>query len=171
MSVCGNSVILCLCTKPYKMWHMHSLTHSKNWLTPSYITPQLVINFLYPCVCVWLYVSALISSCMYVCPHPHAGFQHVTCGSVLKLASAESNIRLHSHDVKYGSGSGQQVLTSSMIDVLMLPNACVVAKPACVVLYLYIHATCCRWFFVDMLILISLSVACSPHSSTECNWS
>lgn len=38
-----------------------------------------------------------------------AGFQYVTCGSVLKLASAESNIRLHSHDVKYGSGSGQQV--------------------------------------------------------------
>ena len=33
----------------------------------------------------------------------------MTCGSVLKLASAESNIRLHSHDVKYGSGSGQQV--------------------------------------------------------------
>ena len=38
-----------------------------------------------------------------------AGFQYVTCASVLKLASAESNIRLHSHDVKYGSGSGQQV--------------------------------------------------------------
>lgn len=37
------------------------------------------------------------------------GFQYVTCGSVLKLASGESNIRLHSHDVKYGSGSGQQV--------------------------------------------------------------
>lgn len=37
------------------------------------------------------------------------GFQHVTCGSVLKLVHSQSNHRLHSHDVKYGSGSGQQV--------------------------------------------------------------
>ena len=28
----------------------------------------------------------------------------------MKLANLESNARLHSHDVKYGSGSGQQVL-------------------------------------------------------------
>lgn len=33
----------------------------------------------------------------------------MTCGSSLKLASQEHNVRLHSHDVKYGSGSGQQV--------------------------------------------------------------
>lgn len=37
------------------------------------------------------------------------GFQHVTCKSVLKLIHKKSNVRLHSHDVKYGSGSGQQV--------------------------------------------------------------
>ena len=37
------------------------------------------------------------------------GFQQVTCGSVVKIANVESNDRLHSHDVKYGSGSGQQV--------------------------------------------------------------
>ena len=35
--------------------------------------------------------------------------QQVTCGSVLKLFHYQSNHRLHSHDVKYGSGSGQQV--------------------------------------------------------------
>lgn len=33
----------------------------------------------------------------------------MTCGSALKLANSENNVRLHSHDVKYGSGSGQQV--------------------------------------------------------------
>jgi len=33
----------------------------------------------------------------------------VTCGSSVKLANQEFNVRLHSHDVKYGSGSGQQV--------------------------------------------------------------
>ena len=37
------------------------------------------------------------------------GFQFVTCGTVLKLIHIDTNIRLHSHDVKYGSGSGQQV--------------------------------------------------------------
>ena len=44
-------------------------------------------------------------------PHTASGFQFVTCGSVLKLVNIESNVRLHSHDVKYGSGSGQQVCT------------------------------------------------------------
>ena len=40
------------------------------------------------------------------CPQ---GFQFVTCGSVLKLVNPASGVRLHSHEVKYGSGSGQQV--------------------------------------------------------------
>jgi dolichyl-phosphate-mannose--protein O-mannosyl transferase len=47
------------------------------------------------------------------------GFQVVTCKSVLKLLHKKSNVRLHSHDVKYGSGSGQQSVTgvSSADDV------------------------------------------------------
>ena len=36
---------------------------------------------------------------------------HVTCGSVIKLVNTYYNVRLHSHDVKYGSGSGQQSVT------------------------------------------------------------
>ncbi|XP_062520551.1 stromal cell-derived factor 2-like [Corticium candelabrum] len=40
-----------------------------------------------------------------------AGFQFVTCGSVIKLAHIQSNVRLHSHEVRYGSGSGQQSVT------------------------------------------------------------
>jgi len=35
----------------------------------------------------------------------------VTCGSVIKLYNDKSDVRLHSHDVKYGSGSGQQSVT------------------------------------------------------------
>ncbi|XP_016059739.1 PREDICTED: stromal cell-derived factor 2-like protein 1 [Miniopterus natalensis] len=35
----------------------------------------------------------------------------VTCGSVLKLFNTQHRVRLHSHDVKYGSGSGQQSVT------------------------------------------------------------
>ncbi|KAG2459215.1 SDF2 factor, partial [Polypterus senegalus] len=35
----------------------------------------------------------------------------VTCGSVLKLLNIRHNVRLHSHDVRYGSGSGQQSVT------------------------------------------------------------
>lgn len=35
----------------------------------------------------------------------------VTCGSVVKLVNVQTKARLHSHDVKYGSGSGQQSIT------------------------------------------------------------
>ncbi|XP_011609704.1 stromal cell-derived factor 2 [Takifugu rubripes] len=35
----------------------------------------------------------------------------VTCGSVIKLLNLKHNVRLHSHDVRYGSGSGQQSVT------------------------------------------------------------
>jgi dolichyl-phosphate-mannose--protein O-mannosyl transferase len=37
----------------------------------------------------------------------------VTCGSVLKLVNTHFQARLHSHDVKYGSGSGQQSVTGT----------------------------------------------------------
>ncbi|KAL4608421.1 stromal cell-derived factor 2 [Arapaima gigas] len=35
----------------------------------------------------------------------------VTCGSVVKLLNVRHNVRLHSHDVRYGSGDGQQSVT------------------------------------------------------------
>lgn len=39
---------------------------------------------------------------------------HITCGSVIKLKNeAKPKFRLHSHDVKYGSGSGQQSVTGA----------------------------------------------------------
>jgi len=37
--------------------------------------------------------------------------EFVTCGSVFKLEHIDTGNRLHSHDVKYGSGSGQQSVT------------------------------------------------------------
>uniref|UniRef100_A0AC35U0F8 Stromal cell-derived factor 2 n=1 Tax=Rhabditophanes sp. KR3021 TaxID=114890 RepID=A0AC35U0F8_9BILA len=40
-------------------------------------------------------------------------FNYVTCGSVLKLKNGAEAIRLHSHEVKYGSGSGQQSVTGT----------------------------------------------------------
>ncbi|XP_067296369.1 stromal cell-derived factor 2-like protein 1 [Pseudorasbora parva] len=36
---------------------------------------------------------------------------YVTCGSLVKLMNTRHGVRLHSHDVKYGSGSGQQSVT------------------------------------------------------------
>jgi len=39
----------------------------------------------------------------------------VTCGSVFKLINNAFKIRLHSHDIKYGSGSGQQSVTGTDI--------------------------------------------------------
>ncbi|XP_018012580.1 stromal cell-derived factor 2 [Hyalella azteca] len=42
-----------------------------------------------------------------------AADQFVTCGSITKLYNPHYRVRLHSHDVKYGSGSGQQSVTGS----------------------------------------------------------
>lgn len=39
-------------------------------------------------------------------------YQFVTCGSVVKLMNTNFKVRLHSHEVKYGSGSGQQSVTA-----------------------------------------------------------
>ena len=41
------------------------------------------------------------------------GFEHVTCGSFVKLAHVPSGARLHSHEIPYGSGSGQQSVTGN----------------------------------------------------------
>ncbi|XP_054168980.1 stromal cell-derived factor 2-like [Oppia nitens] len=40
-------------------------------------------------------------------------YSYVTCGSVIKLLNSNYKVRLHSHDVKYGSGSGQQSVTGT----------------------------------------------------------
>eukprot|EP00041_Stephanoeca_diplocostata_P003995 m.39927 g.39927 ORF g.39927 m.39927 type:complete len:221 (-) comp14770_c0_seq1:114-776(-) len=43
---------------------------------------------------------------------PTEGFKHVTCGSTIKLGYVPSAaFKLHSHEVSYGSGSGQQSVT------------------------------------------------------------
>jgi len=39
------------------------------------------------------------------------GNEMVTCTSVIKLQNVQRGVRLHSHEVKYGSGSGQQSVT------------------------------------------------------------
>lgn len=54
--------------------------------------------------CVW--VSGLPAS-----GRAQADLSPVTCGSVVKLLNTLHNVRLHSHEVKYGSGSGQQSVT------------------------------------------------------------
>lgn len=39
----------------------------------------------------------------------------VSCGSVIKLMNTDYKVRLHSHDVKYGTGSGQQSVTATEV--------------------------------------------------------
>jgi len=39
------------------------------------------------------------------------GNEMVTCTSIIKLQNVQRGVRLHSHEVKYGSGSGQQSVT------------------------------------------------------------
>ena len=40
-----------------------------------------------------------------------ADYEGVTCGSTIKLQHSGTKARLHSHDIAYGSGSGQQSVT------------------------------------------------------------
>lgn len=42
----------------------------------------------------------------------------VTCGSGIKLTHVSTGFKLHSHEVKYGSGSGQQVCSHSSFPIL-----------------------------------------------------
>eukprot|EP00051_Salpingoeca_urceolata_P027606 m.482346 g.482346 ORF g.482346 m.482346 type:complete len:205 (+) comp22509_c0_seq1:126-740(+) len=42
---------------------------------------------------------------------PSEGFEYVTCGSAIKLEHTPTGFRLHSHEVQYGTGSGQQSVT------------------------------------------------------------
>lgn len=48
-----------------------------------------------------------------LCVRAASKAKHVTCGSVLKLQNTDYRVRLHSHDVKYGTGSGQQSVTGT----------------------------------------------------------
>ncbi len=43
--------------------------------------------------------------------HSNLKVDVVTCGSLLKLVNTDFAVRLHSHEVGYGSGSGQQSVT------------------------------------------------------------
>ena len=60
--------------------------------------PRCLLAF---CACLFLLLSNVTCTELDV----------VTCGSVLKLQNIKFSSRLHSHDVKYGSGSGQQSVT------------------------------------------------------------
>ncbi|CAL8091532.1 unnamed protein product [Calicophoron daubneyi] len=54
----------------------------------------------------WIFVALIHFSDSKLTQH------HVTCGSVLKLLNTRHEVRLHSHEVNYGSGSGQQSVTA-----------------------------------------------------------
>lgn len=50
------------------------------------------------------------------CEATDSGLSYVTCGSLVKLLNTRHNVRLHSHDVKYGSGKLQRALISTELD-------------------------------------------------------
>ncbi|KAJ3588992.1 hypothetical protein NHX12_009842 [Muraenolepis orangiensis] len=63
-----------------------------------------------PCFPWLLIIFSLLLSCL--CRISSGSeISSVTCGSVVKLLNTKHNVRLHSHDVRYGSGSGQQSVT------------------------------------------------------------
>eukprot|EP01120_Amphizonella_sp_Union-15-10_P006627 TRINITY_DN2160_c0_g1_i1.p1 TRINITY_DN2160_c0_g1~~TRINITY_DN2160_c0_g1_i1.p1 ORF type:complete len:206 (+),score=27.01 TRINITY_DN2160_c0_g1_i1:52-669(+) len=57
------------------------------------------------------YFFFLTLVCISLCQSDEADFTFVTCGSMIKLRHVKTGYRLHSHEVTYGSGSGQQSVT------------------------------------------------------------
>ena len=57
-------------------------------------------------------VCAAFLALLAVGPEVEAKKPEVTIGSVVKLLHDKTKYRLHSHEVAYGSGSGQQSVTS-----------------------------------------------------------
>lgn len=58
-------------------------------------------------------VHVLVKSVLFVllwvnCEGRESELNYVTCGSLVKLLNTRHNVRLHSHDVKYGSGNFTQ---------------------------------------------------------------
>lgn len=62
----------------------------------------------------WSKISLLFIALVHLGTLVRADLQYVTCGSVLKLENQQYQVRLHSHDIKYGSGSGQQSVTGTI---------------------------------------------------------
>ncbi|KAG7199350.1 hypothetical protein KM043_018194 [Ampulex compressa] len=62
-----------------------------------------------------VYLTFFVSTILLLCASysKAKGTQYVSCGSSLKLTNVHYNVRLHSHDIKYGSGSGQQSVTGT----------------------------------------------------------
>ena len=68
----------------------------------TYATPQVTNHVLYPCTLPGVREANLSS---------FVNGAQVTCGSVIKLQHANTGVNLHSHEISYGSGSGQQSVT------------------------------------------------------------
>lgn len=64
-------------------------------------------------VTVVLFYKILLTIFIFMGSATAKGTRYVTCGSVLKLMNIDFNVRLHSHDVKYATGSGQQLVTGT----------------------------------------------------------
>ncbi|XP_054276414.1 stromal cell-derived factor 2-like [Macrosteles quadrilineatus] len=61
----------------------------------------------------------------------HGKAELVTCGSVLKLLNTKYKVRLHSHEVRYATGSEQQSVTGTEDQEDINSHWVVGAKPPC----------------------------------------
>ena len=58
-----------------------------------------------------LYLNCLVQLSQYTDSFTILLYWQVTCGSLIKLQHVNTNVNLHSHEISYGSGSGQQSVT------------------------------------------------------------
>lgn len=59
----------------------------------------------------WLLVAGALCVCLLEVRGSH--LRYVTCGSLTKLLNRRWDVRLHSHEVRYSGGSGQQSVTGT----------------------------------------------------------
>ena len=64
----------------------------------------------------WIVVLFLVQFIVGQSDEEDRVFRYVTCGSVVKLVHEATGYRLHSHDINWGSGSGQQSVTAVSTD-------------------------------------------------------
>lgn len=67
-----------------------------------------IMSLVQPVFIVWIIIQSTL-----VGQSQARGLREITCGSVFKMLNTAFKVRLHSHDVKYGSGSGQQSVTGT----------------------------------------------------------
>lgn len=100
-STCSINLLFCL----YEMWDLFLCPFRTNSDKCLQCTIEIQNTSVQICRSEFLFIRFFQFS--------GAKTDYVTCGSALKLRNVDYDVGLHSHDVRYGTGSGQQSVTGT----------------------------------------------------------